>query len=77
MDEPQRWKCECGYSVVMTGDEMADLRTWASHVRNAHGEDVLDGILEREMDRRIEELRREGKVLHDPFDEHDYWVEDR
>jgi hypothetical protein len=76
MDEPQRWKCECGYSVAVTGDEMADLRTWARHVRNAHGEDVLDAILKREMDGRIEELKLEGKILHDPFDGKDYLVEE-
>ena len=76
MDEPQRWKCECGYSVVITGDEEADLRTWVKHVRNAHSEAVLEGILEREMVRLIEKLKYEGKVLHDPFDGHDYSVEE-
>jgi hypothetical protein len=71
MDEPQRWTCECGYSVAVTEDEMADLRTWARHVRNAHGEDVLESVIQRELDRRAEELKREGKVLHGPFDRHD------
>ena len=63
MDEPQRWTCECGFSVAVTEDEMVDLRTWASHVRNAHGDDVLGAVIQRELDRRIEELKREGKAL--------------
>ena len=71
MEEPQRWKCECGYSVAVTEDEMADLRTWARHLRDAHGEDVLESVIQRELDRRAEELKREGKVLHGPFDRHD------
>ena len=71
MEEPQRWTCECGYSVAVTEDEMADLRTWARHVRDAQEEDVLESVTQRELDRRAEELKREGKVLHDPFDGHD------
>jgi hypothetical protein len=76
MEEPQRWKCECGYSVAVTEDEKADLRTWARHLRNAHEEDVLEAVIQRELDRRAEELKREGKVLHDPFDGHDYFVKE-
>jgi hypothetical protein len=68
MVEPQRWTCECGFSVAVTEEEMAALRTWASHVRNAHGDDVLEAAIQRELDRRIEQLKREGRVLHDPFD---------
>jgi hypothetical protein len=37
---------------------------------------VLEGMLEREMDKLIEKLKYEGKVLHDPFDGHDYFVEE-
>jgi hypothetical protein len=76
MDEPQRWTCECGFSVAMTEEEMADLRVWLAHIRNAHGDDVLEALIQRELDRRIEELKREGKVLHDTFDGHDYFVEE-
>ena len=68
MVEPQRWTCECGFSVAVTEEEMAALRTWASHVRNAHGDDVLEAAIQRELDRRTEQLKREGRVLHDPFD---------
>jgi hypothetical protein len=76
MDEPQWWECECGYSVAVTEDELADLRTWARHLRDAHDEDVLESVIQRELDRRTEELKREGKVLYNPFDVHDYFVEE-
>jgi hypothetical protein len=49
--------------VAVTEDEMADLRAWLAHIRNAHSDDVLGAVIQRELDRRIEELKREGKAL--------------
>jgi predicted small metal-binding protein len=76
MSEPERWNCECGYSEAMTGDDTADLRAWAGHVRDAHGEAALEETLRTEIDAYIEKLKVEGKVLHDPFNGHDYFVEE-
>jgi hypothetical protein len=76
LSEPQRWTCECGYSEAMTGDNTADLQAWAGHVHDVHGKAALEETLRTEIHEYIEELKKQGKVLHDPFNGHDYFVEE-
>jgi hypothetical protein len=78
MDESQRWTCHyCGHSeAVVEDDNDASLRAWASHINDVHGEAALEETLGAAMDEFIETLKAEGKVLHDPFNGNDYFVED-
>jgi hypothetical protein len=74
MDDGHGWVCDCGYSVpVVEGDSMATLRRWAEHVRDAHGEEVLQEAVSEIVDESAEELKAEGKVISDPFTGDDYW----
>ena len=75
MDDERAWVCECGYGEpAVEGDSMATLRSWAKHVRVAHGEEALQETLLEMVNERAEELEAEGKVIRDPFTGADHWM---